>query len=384
MTERLYYDASYMTEFTAYVTAVRQNGAEIWVTLDRSAFYPTSGGQPFDTGVLTVTDTGEKVCVTDVEVTDGEVWHRVAGMLPEGAEVLGRIDWERRFDHMQQHGGEHMIAGAFYRLFGGTTIGLHLGKEESSIDVTLPDGRTRVTEEEIAAVEMYVNRHIQHNEPIRCFFPSDEELASLPLRKPPTVKEHIRIVDIGGWEMVACGGTHPANTGEIGVVKILSVLPAKGKARVSFVCGTRAVKYLSLCAAQTEKSARLLSAQPGELARAVEELKEKNSALEKELKSFRSGEYEKMLEARSGILYLEDGDAACLQAAVSRYILTPGRTALCGAAGRLIFARSADVSQDMAALLRQVARGGGKPDMASGAGTEESVQAAARILSGAE
>ena len=380
MTERLYYDDSYMREFTAHVTAACEADGDTLITLDRSAFYPTSGGQPYDTGVLIDTVSGQAFSVTEVEVKDNEVWHRVRGKLKTGYEVTGRIDWERRFDHMQQHGGEHMIAGAFWKLFGGTTIGLHLGKEESSIDVTMPDGRTRITGEETAAVEEYVNRHIQNDERIRCFFPSEAELEALPLRKPPTVKEHIRIVEIGGWELVACGGTHPSRTGEIGIVKILSVVPAKGKARVSFVCGMRAVRYLSLCAAQTEMSARLLSVQPGELLHAAEELKEKNAALEKELKSFRAGEYERMLEEHDGVLYLEQGDAACLQTAVSRYIAAPGRVALCGAAGRLIFARSAGLSADMAVLLRQVARGGGKPDMASGAGTEENVLQAAELL----
>ena len=380
MTERLYYDASYMTEFTAYVTAAREKDGGHWVTLNRSAFYPTSGGQPFDTGTLTRLDAGEVFSVTGVEVMDGDVWHRVEGTLSEGDEVKGKIDWERRFDHMQQHGGEHMIAGTVWKLWRGTTIGLHLGKEESSIDVTMPDGRTRFTPEEIAAVEQHVNRHIQRNEPIRCWFPDEAELKELPLRKPPTVTEHIRIVDIGGWEMVACGGTHPASTGEIGLVKILSVTPARGKARVSFVCGERAFRYFDLCQKSAEKAGQLLSVTPDALAEAVSEMKEKCARLESELKAFRVGDLLRRLEENGGVLYLAEGDDKALQEAVSLYIAKDGRTALTGAGNRLIFARSKDRTEDMAALLRSVARGGGKPDMAGGAGGKEAILSAAESM----
>ena len=130
---------------------------------------------------------------------------------------------------MEQHGGEHMLAGAIWEKLGGTTIGLHLGKEDSTIDVSMPDGRTRLTEEEILLLEDTVNMRIRQDAPIRCWFPTEEELKTLPLRKAPTVTEHIRIVAMGDFEMVACGGTHPSSTGRIGMVKILSALPSKGK-----------------------------------------------------------------------------------------------------------------------------------------------------------
>ena len=377
-TERLYYDHSELTEFSARVTCMRVEDRQVWITLDRSAFYPTSGGQPYDTGVLCAGD--RSVDVSDVEVRDGEVWHRIGGMLFPGTEVTGTIDRDRRRDHTQQHGGEHMLAGAVWRLLGGTTIGLHLGAEDSSIDVTLPDGRTRLEDGEIRLLEEFVNTHIQADEEIRCWFPSEEELAALPLRKPPTVTEHVRIVAIGDWEMVACGGTHPKRTGEIGLVKILSVAPARGKARITFVCGMRAFRYFSVCQRSAERAGQLLSVRPGGLNAAVEALKEKCASLERELSSCRAEEYERRLEGENGVLYLEEGDISALQEAVSRYIRQPERIALTGAAGRLIFARGADAAPDMAALLRRVARGGGRPDMASGAGGEEAVRAAAALL----
>ena len=224
MTLRLYYENPYLKEFEGKVLECRRAGAEWEVRLDRSAFYPTSGGQPFDTGVL-----GESR-VLDVFVDkSGEVWHRVDAELSEGETVTGKIDWERRFDHMQQHAGEHMLANAAWRLLGGHTIGLHLGKEEVSIDMDLPEGRTHITPEELHALEDDVNQRIQRDVPIRQWFPTEEELKALPLRKAPTVTEHVRVVQIGTEEYCACGGTHPSSAGQIGLVKILEARPSKGK-----------------------------------------------------------------------------------------------------------------------------------------------------------
>ena len=239
MTLRLYYENPYLKEFEGKVLECRRAGAEWEVRLDRSAFYPTSGGQPFDTGVL-----GESR-VLDVFVDkSGEVWHRVDAELSEGETVTGKIDWERRFDHMQQHAGEHMLANAAWRLLGGHTIGLHLGKEEVSIDMDLPEGRTHITPEELHALEDDVNQRIQRDVPIRQWFPTEEELKALPLRKAPTVTEHVRVVQIGTEEYCACGGTHPASAGQIGLVKILEARPSKGKLRLIFVCGRRAFELL--------------------------------------------------------------------------------------------------------------------------------------------
>lgn len=379
MTERLYYDQSYLKEFEARVTAVRIGKGSIWVSLDRSAFYPTSGGQPFDTGILACG--GRKCRVTDVQADEeGEVWHLTDAPLYPGDTVTGYIDWDRRFDHMQQHGGEHMIAGAVYTLFGGMTIGLHLGEKDSSIDVTMPDGSTHFTDEMIEKLETDVNTHVQQDAPVRCWFPDAEELQGLPLRKAPTVREHVRIVAFGDYEMVACGGTHPSSAGQVGPVRILSVTPARGKARVTFVCGMRAYRYMSLCTRAAERSARLLSCRPEELPGCVETLNEKLQLAEKDMLVVKTGQYLSMLEACGGVLSLDDGDVKALQEAVSRYIEKPGRIALAQAGRRLIFARSADAHTDMAALLRQVARGGGRPDFASGDGEPGSAMKAAEIL----
>ena len=389
MTERLYYENSYLWQFGAAVTSVK-NGkrpGEWEVTLDRSAFYPTSGGQPFDTGVLSYGNVKAKV--TDVEVdAAGEVIHTVDKEIPAGTAVHGEIDGVRRTDHMEQHGGEHMLAGAIWEKLGGTTIGLHLGQTESSIDVAMPDERTHLTDEEITMLENTVNERIRMDVPIRCWFPDEEELKKLPLRKAPTVTEHVRIVAMGDFEMVACGGTHPASTGRIGLLKIISAIPAKGKIRVSFVCGGRAVSLFQTYMRYADKAGAALSSPVEKLSAAAAELKYRLSEAEKRANRLETREIlAKMEEAGEDlkgvtlcVITLPETDGRAVTAAVSEYIGTKGRAVLLAAGERLTFARSADVKIDMNELIKRVARGGGRPDMASGAGITECVSVARKIL----
>ena len=391
MTERLYYDDAYLWQFEAVVTGAR-NGTrpgEWIITLDRSAFYPTSGGQPFDTGTLTFGKT--KARVTNVETdSTGEVLHTVDREIPAGTPVKGEIDGERRTDHMEQHGGEHMLAGAIWEKLQGTTIGLHLGQAESSIDVSLPEGRTRLTEEEIQLLEETVNGRIRMDAPIRCWFPEEEELKKLPLRKPPTVTEHVRIVAMGDFEMVACGGTHPASTGRIGLMKIVSAIPAKGKVRVSFVCGGRAVKLFQTYMRYGDKAGAALSCPVDQLSRAASELKTRLAEAEKRANRLETKEIlSRLAEAETGedvpgitlcAVTLAETDSRAVAAAVSEYIREKGKALLLCAGERLTFARSADVKIDMNDLIKRVARGGGRPDMASGAGIPECIGVARKIL----
>ena len=391
MTERLYYDDAYLWNFEAVVTAVK-NGkrpGEWEIALDRSAFYPTSGGQPFDTGTLVFGKL--KAAVTNVEAdAAGEVWHTADREIPVGTAVRGGIDGERRTDHMEQHGGEHMLAGAIWEKLGGTTIGLHLGQTESSIDVSMPDERTRLTEEEIALLEDTVNERIRLDAPIRCWFPDGDELKRLPLRKAPTVTEHVRIVAMGDFEMVACGGTHPSSTGRIGMLKIISAVPAKGKIRVSFVCGGRAVKLFRTYMHFADKAGAALSCPVDKLSRAASDLKGRLAEAEKRANRLESREIlAKMNENGTGddlkgitlcVLALPETDSRAVAAAVSDYIAEKGRALLLCAGERLTFARSEDVRIDMNELIKRVGRGGGRPDMASGAGIPECVSVARRIL----
>ena len=391
MTERLYYDDAYLWTFDAAVTALR-NGkrpGEWEITLNRSAFYPTSGGQPFDTGTLSFGKTRAKV--TDVEADeDGEVWHTTDKEIPVGTAVKGEIDGARRTDHMEQHGGEHMLAGAIWEKLGGTTIGLHLGQTESSIDVSMPEERTRLTEDEITLLEDTVNERIRMDAPIRCWFPAEEELKKLPLRKAPTVTDHIRIVAMGDFEMVACGGTHPSSTGRIGMIKIVSTIPAKGKIRVSFVCGGRAVKLFQTYMRFADKAGAALSCPVEKLSSAASDLKYRLSEAEKRANKLESREILAQMAAAETaddlpgvilcVLQLPETDNRAVAAAVSSYIEDRGKALLLAAGERLTFARSSDVKIDMNELIKRVGRGGGRPDMASGAGIPECVTVARKIL----
>ena len=379
--ERLYYDDAYLTAFDAEVTAVREDG---WIALDRSAFYPTSGGQPHDTGILQWEDGSARV--TDVEVDGGVVRHKTDAALPVGTAVHGVVDWDRRWDHMQQHAGDHLLAGTVWQMLGGVTVGLHTGKEDSSIDIEMPGGRTHLTEEEKDRLEILVNQRVQRDDPIRCWFPSEEELKTLPLRKRPTVAEHVRVVAMGDYEMVPCGGTHPSSTGQIGLVKILSAAPARGLMRLRFVSGMRAIRYFQEAAWSAEEMAAALSAPvrlaPEALRRDREEQKEKRADAEEKLLL---SALEILRAGKRGRVYaghLVFADAALLVRAAAELIKDKDAVALLscpGKAGRsLVFARGESVGQDMAALMRACGgRGGGKSDLAQGSAPDGSVLDAA-------
>lgn len=387
MTERLYYDDAYLTEFDATVVDCVPDGGDFRLRLDRSAFYPTSGGQPHDTGTL------NDAHVLDVLVgEDGDVWHVADAPLAAGVAVRGKIDWPRRFDHMQQHAGDHMIASALWRLLGGVTIGLHVSGDISTIDVAMPEGVTRIGIEDIRRVEMDVNERVQRDVPIRCWFPEPGELKALPLRKPPTVSEHVRVVAIGDDEMVACGGTHPATAGQLGLVKILNVAPARGKMRVSFVAGMRAFRDYRAMYDRAHEAAALLSTSTDNLAAHVaamqEALKETTLELNRLRRDAATRELEAALETAprtpggaAVVARMLTGDANLIKDVAAHLIKRPGVVALLGAKvgegnAVFVFARSADVDIHMGKLLSDAAKplggkGGGRPDFAQGGGPVE-------------
>ncbi|MBR2700251.1 MAG: hypothetical protein IKE76_16850 [Clostridia bacterium] len=394
MTQRLYYDDAYLTEFDATVTECREADGKTIVRLDRSAFYPTSGGQPYDTGTL-----GD-ARVLDVYVgEDHDVYHVTDRPLAVGATVRGHIDWPRRFDHMQQHAGDHMIASALWRHLGGVTIGLHLGEAVSTIDVDMPGGATHLSPEEIRMIERDVNERIQRDVPVRCWFPSPDELEELPLRKKPTVKEHVRVVAIGSDEMVACGGTHPATAGQLGLLKIVGAAPARGKLRVSFLAGMRALGDYQAKYDVAQQTAGLLST-------AVENLPAHVSAMQEALREAEFALNRLRREAALNAIAAEpptvrpdgvrvvarmlEGDVNLIKDVASRLIKKPGTAALLGAeveAGRavFVFARSQDVDIHMGRLLSDAAKplggkGGGRPDFAQGGGVTEILERARDAL----
>jgi len=381
MTERLYYEDPYLLNFKAKVTRTEktENGQDIW--LDRSAFYPTSGGQPYDRGTIG----GAKVL--NVEVREGDVVHTVEGELAVGQEVRCEIDPVRRKDHMQQHCGEHMLAYLVWKNFGGFTHGLHIGEEFSSIDVTMPDGGMHLSDAQLVALEEEWNEWIQRNEMVRCWFPSDEELAALPMRKDSSVKEHIRIVHIAPDEYVACGGTHPRSTGEIGCGRILDAKPSRGKMRLSFICGMRAVRDNRKKTDQCLAAAELLSAQWTGLAGAVERLIEKNAELTSQMRYLqRDGAALQLESAYAQAETAPDGkkivcacfegmDMAAMREAAGAIAEKYDCYVLCASQNEsgavLSFVRGTGCVAPMGKLLSETAKacggkGGGRPDFAQG------------------
>lgn len=267
-TGRLYYEDAYIKEFDAKVLKCREgeNGYEI--ILDESAFYPEGGGQPCDTGSL-----GEAE-VKDVQEKDGELIHYVDKALKEGSQVHGQINWERRFDLMQQHSGEHMVSGLVHEKYGYNNVGFHMGSDVITIDFS-----GVLNEEQLQEIEDRVNEKIWENTPVQITYPSESELENIPYRSKKELTGQVRIVEFPETDICACCGTHVAHTGEIGAVKFLSVVKFRQGVRVEMISGKRVIDYFSKIAKENSKVSVLLSAKPQETSKAVERLQEENFRL---------------------------------------------------------------------------------------------------------
>ncbi|HJZ45923.1 MAG TPA: alanyl-tRNA editing protein, partial [Roseiflexaceae bacterium] len=272
ITERLYFADAYLTHFSARVVARAERAGRPAVALDQSAFYPEGGGQPADTGTL------DDVAVLDVQVEDGLVWHMLREPL-EAELVQGAIDWPRRFDHMQQHHGQHLLSAAFERLHGLRTVSFHLGASASTIDL---DGAA-LEVEQAAAVEDLTNQVIWEDRPVLARFVSAEELAQLPLRKPPKVDGPVRVVSVPDFDHSACGGTHPRATGGVGLLHLRRWERRGDVIRVEFVCGDRALRDLRWKNAALGRLAIALSVGPEEVEAAVLRVREAEERARKRL-----------------------------------------------------------------------------------------------------
>lgn len=232
--QKLYYIDAYTKDFTTKI--IKQDydkEGNLYVVLNETAFYPTGGGQPYDTGTLNGT------LVTNVEEVNGEIRHFIAEQL-ETEEVEGKINWERRFDHMQQHAAQHILSAAFWDHFNIPTIGFHLGKETVTIDLETENLPTETIEK---AVQI-ANNIVFENHPIRIQWMNLEEAKTLPLRKEPTLTENIRVVIIENFDYNGCGGTHPRRTGEVGLIQVLNWERNKGGIRLTFIAGWRTLKLM--------------------------------------------------------------------------------------------------------------------------------------------
>ena len=396
-TERLYYTDAYRSRFEATVRRCSPRTGEAAgfdVVLDRTAFYPTSGGQPCDVGTL---DSARVLDVIDEE--DGRITHVTDVALKEGAPVAGAIDWARRFEHMQQHTGQHVLSAAFDRLFSNRTESFHLGAESCSIDLA-----REITPREVAAAVDEANRVVWDDRPVHVRFVTAAEAARMPLRKEPARGGTLRLIEVEDFDLSACGGTHVARTGGIGIIAAPGWEKFRGGSRVQFLCGVRVGRRFDLWRDALAAAQKFLSVAPGDLAAAVERMQGENKTLQRAVKTtqeklavheaaalvaraVRVGERLVVIEA------VPDLDAPALKAMAGAAAATPGAAVVlfsttlpalvvvaCHQTARV------DANATLKSLVAQFGgKGGGKPDLAQGGGlnasSDELVTAARTLLS---
>lgn len=366
MTEKLYEQDALLIRFEASVISCAKGKKGFDVVLDRTAFYPEGGGQPYDTGKL-----GD-VKVLEVHNRDGAIVHTCNHPLEEGATVTGVIDWDRRFDLMQQHSGEHIVSGLAHALWGCANVGFHLGAEVVTIDLSLP-----LTEDQCAQLETEANRYIWLDRPVEIAYPSAGELARIDYRSKKELTGQVRVVTFPGADCCACCGTHVRSAGQVGLVKLLTAQKFREGVRIELVCGGRALRYFDRVMGQNAQISHLLSAKPLQTGAAVERLLAENEALKSRLMSLESGRFAVLAQQYAGagdVVLFEDG-------------LSPdGLRRLCDAvlhtcAGRCACFSGGDgqgykyaVGQqggDLRTFVKELnqtlgGRGGGKPDFVQG------------------
>jgi alanyl-tRNA synthetase len=392
VTDRLYYTDSHLTDFDAHVLQLvsLEDGRRAAV-LDRTAFYPTSGGQPFDTGALGDTRVSEVI-----DSDDGTILHVVEGSLEIGP-VRGRVDWDRRFDHMQQHTGQHVLSAAFDRLLKARTVSFHLGSAMSTIDLA-----RETSPAEIERAELEANRIVWEDRPVSIRFANADEAAKLPLRKEPVREGPLRLVEVRNFDLSACGGTHVTRTGAIGTIVVAGWERFRGGTRVDFACGARALRSHRQLRDTVASSIKLTSSTAAELPSAIERLQNDAKDLKRQMKDLNArlasfeadalaARAESLGPARVVLASIEGADAAGLKSIAASIVQRPGRAAVLlslPTPAAVVVARSPDLAIDAGSILKQLiaahgGKGGGRPELAQGAGltgTSDDILARARSL----
>lgn len=273
MTEKIYYRDAYAQANPVSVVATGTDENGDYAVLDQSCFYPEGGGQPADTGTI-----GD-IEVMDVQTVGGEVRHYTTRTLDKG-DYIATIDWERRYDHMQQHTGQHLLSAVFENEFGMATKSFHMGEERVTVDLDVPS----IQPDQLKRVEQQVNNFIRRKISVETEWVTQEQAAGMELRKTPAVEGDVRLVKIGDIDLNACGGTHLANTAELGLVKIIRTEKAKSATRVYFLCGDRAMRHFDLLQSVTDQLTRSLNAPVAELPDAAAALVADRKEKEKQLK----------------------------------------------------------------------------------------------------
>lgn len=376
MTERLYYTDPYLQEFDATLVDTVSHEGRTALVLDRTAFYPTSGGQPHDVGSF------HDVRVIDVvDTDDGRILH-VVDRAPSTTALHGRIDWTRRFDHMQQHTGQHVLSAAFDRLFSVRTESFHLGGEYSTIDLA-----REVSAKQIEAAEDRANLIVWEDRAVTIRFADASEAVRLGLRKETKREGTIRLIDVEGFDLSACGGTHVSRTGAIGVIAVSATERFRGGSRITFLCGGRALNGFRLLRDAVAGSVKALSVLPADLPAAVERVQADAKELRRSVRDYQARLADQ--EADALIASAEDTgsvklvaaslpgwDVAGLKTIAARITQTPGYIAVLvsdPAPAAIVVARATSLPHDSGALLRQIlgvhgGKGGGRSELAQGGG----------------
>ncbi len=386
MTIPLYYTNCTLDRFEATVQHQTLYQDQPAIVLDRTAFYPTGGGQPHDIGTL------NDVAVIDVikEKQADQILHVLAEPL-QVKQVIGQVDWSRRFDLTQQHSGQHILSQAFIQACAAETVGFHLSQDYATIDLAYPS----LTEDDLNRAEDIANEIVQQDRPVIARFVSPVELGHLPLRKPPSVSEKVRVVEVSQFDWSACGGTHVIHTGELGLIKIIKQERKKGGYRITFLCGRRALRHYGQVHSHLRDIAIQFRVAPHEVqetclkqANRLKQAAKEIENLHKMLMGYQARDLIQQAPQHGGMTFvvhtLTAGDLSQVRQLAAQIIQQPKCVALLGLTaspkkGQLLFACSEDVDLDMQALLKQVTQivgggGGGSSSIAQGGVAVEAVK----------
>lgn len=366
MTEKYYEQDAFLTKFEGTVLSCVQGKKGFDVVLDRTPFYPEGGGQPWDTGML-----GDAK-VLEVHSREGEIVHTCDRPLEAGSAVTGEIDWDRRFDLMQQHSGEHIVSGLAHALWGCENVGFHMGAEVVTIDLSLP-----LDQEQLARLEAEANRYIYLDVPVEITYPSPEELEHIQYRSKKELTGQVRIVAFPGADCCACCGTHVRSAGQVGLVKLLSAQKFREGVRIELVCGGRALRYLSRALEQNAQVSHLLSAKVFETGAAVERLLAENETLKSRLASLEESRFAALAREYAGagdVLLFEDGlSSDSLRRLCDAVLHACGGRCACfsgddSSGYKYAVGQAGGNLRDFVKELNQAlsGRGGGKPDFVQG------------------
>lgn len=377
MTEKLFYQDSHRSTFTAIVQEVRPSGNGYEIILDRTAFFPEGGGQSSDTGSL------GGVSVSDVQEIDGKIIHYTDGPLVEGTEVEGCIDWTERFSKMQQHTGEHIVSGLIHKIYGYHNVGFHLGTDSVTLDFN-----GVVLKEKLHEIEQLANEAVAKNLPVQVLYPTDEELSKISYRSKIEIEGQVRIVVIDGYDVCACCAPHVKQTGEIGLIKLVGMQNYKGGVRISMLCGFRALEDYYQKEKNNREIAVMLSAKEYETAVEVERLQEelamKKAKIAELERKFLEQKVETLDISSEIVCLFEETDPVMTRELVNLLLKKGAKMAAVFSGNEregyryVLGSRSLDVREN-GKLLNEAfhGRGGGKPEMVQGTvqGKREEIEA---------